>query len=116
MDDQTGVTAQRRRTPAEIEQIAAQFADSGLNRTEFCRQQRMSLGTLNRYLKRHECAAQGAGHGELVAVELAGAEGKRGRDSGCGLTLVLSRERRIEMEKGFDGPTLQRLISLLEKM
>ena len=34
----------------------------------------------------------------------------------CGLALVLSRGRRIEVEAGFDGPTLQRLINLLEKM
>jgi hypothetical protein len=103
----------RRRTRSEIEQIAAEFAGSGLNRTEFCRRQRMSWGTLNRYLRLRE---HGAADGGLVAVELAGTKGVTEHDSGCGLALVLSRGRRIEVGTGFDGPTLQRLISLLEKM
>ena len=38
------------------------------------------------------------------------------RDAGCGLAVVLSHERRIEVGAGFDEPTLQRLVNLLEKM
>ena len=117
MDELTGVTTQRRRTPAEIEQIVAGFAGSGVNRAEFCRRQGMSLGTLHRYLKRlREHAGDEAAKGGLVAVELAGTKWATAGDSNCGLALVLSRGRRIEVEAGFDGPTLQRLISLLEKM
>jgi hypothetical protein len=65
MDDQTGVTTQRR-TRAEIEQIVAEFAGSGLNRTEFCRRQHMSLGTLNRYLQRPAAGQDGDAHAGLV--------------------------------------------------
>ena len=108
---------QQRRTRAEIEQIVAEFADSGLNRTEFCRRHDMGLGTLNRYLKqRHEGADASEAHSGLVAVELAGTTLAIAHDYGCGLAVVLSRGRRIEVGAGFDEPTLQRLVNLLEKM
>lgn len=42
----------RRRTPAEIEQIVSGFESSGLNRSQFCRGQGLTLGVLNRYLQR----------------------------------------------------------------
>jgi transposase-like protein len=117
MNDETGITAQRRRPPAVIEQIVAGFADSGLNRTEFCRRHGMGLGTLNRYLKqRREGGDTGEAHSGLVAVELAGMTLATDHDSGCGLAVVLSRGRRIEVGAGFDEPTLQRLVNLLEKM
>jgi hypothetical protein len=117
MNDEAEVTAQRRRPPALIEQIVAGFADSGLNRTEFCRRHGMGLGTLNRYLKqRREGTDSDEADRGLVAVELAGTTLATGHDSGCGLAVVLSCGRRIEVEAGFDGPTLQRLVNLLEKM
>jgi transposase-like protein len=71
MNEEAGVTAkQRRRAQNEIEHIVAQYLGSGLNRTEFCRRHGMSLGTLNRYLKRQAARIEGSkGNGELVAVE-----------------------------------------------
>jgi len=117
MDETAAVTTHGRRTPAEIEQIVAGFADSGLHRSEFCRRHAMSLGTLNRYLQRlRQDGGDDTANDGLVAVELVGAKRTRECDSGCGLTLVLSRGHRIEVEKGFDGPTLERLIKLLEQM
>jgi mannose/fructose-specific phosphotransferase system component IIA len=68
----------------------------------------MSLGTLNRYLRRQ--AAGGKGNGELVAVELGG-----GKVSGS-LVAILSGGRKIEVEAGVDGPTLERLVRALESM
>ncbi len=117
MNDQTGRTAQQRRTRAEIEQIVAGFTGSGVNRTEFCRRHGMSLGTLNRYLKqRREQGDSGAADDGLLAVELAGGTLATDGDVGCDLAVVLSRGRKIEVGAGFDGPTLQRLVNLLEKM
>jgi hypothetical protein len=116
MDDQPGVTAQGRRTPAEIEQIAAAFAGSGLNRTEFCRRQHLGLGTLNRYLQRkRQEGERGRVSGGLVAVEVAGTKVGT-QDPGCGLTVVLASGRRVEVERGFDAATLQRLVLLLENV
>lgn len=113
MNDQTGASAQRRRTRGEIEQVVAEFAGSGLNRAAFCRGHGMSLGTLNRYLQRQREAGE-AMAGGLVAVELTGPRLASDRDPGWGLTVVLSRGRRIEVGASFDAPTLQRLINLLE--
>jgi hypothetical protein len=48
-----------------------------------------------------------------VPVELAST---RERESGCGLTIVLARGRRIEVGTGFDVATLERLIRVLETM
>jgi hypothetical protein len=116
MDDQPGVTAQRRRTPAEIEQMAAGFAGSGLSRTEFCRREHLGLGTLNRYLQRQRQNADTATRsGGLVAVEVAGPKVGM-HEPGCDLAIVLRRGRRIEVGAGFDGPTLERLVQLLENM
>ena len=114
MNDEPGVTVQRRRGPAEIEQIVAEFAQSGLRRTEFCRRHGMTLGTLHRYLRRMRGeSGSGTAKGGLVPVEVA--DGTR-HESGASLALVLLRGRRIEVGAGFDPTTLQRLVSLLEKM
>ena len=112
MNEETGVTAkQRRRAQNEIEHIVAQYLGSGLKRTEFCRRHGMSLGTVNRYLKRQAACIEGRkGNGELVAVELGG-----GKVSG-GLVAILSGGRKIEVGAGFDGPTLERLVRVLESM
>ncbi len=117
MDDETGVTEQRRRTRTEIKQLVAEFAGNGLNRTEFCRRQHMSLGTLNRYLRREASGQDGSAHGGLVAVELAGAKAITGHHAGRGgLAVVLPQGRKIEVEAGFDAATLERLIRLLENV
>ena len=117
MDNQPGVTAQqRRRAPAEIEQIAAAFAGSGLTRAEFCRREHLGLGTLNRYLQRqHQDVDSGAVGGRLVPIEVADSKVET-HEPGYGLAVVLTRGRRIEVGAGFDEPTLQRLVNLLEKM
>jgi hypothetical protein len=49
-----------------------------------------------------------------VAVELAGANG-RGNSDTAGLAVVLASGRTIEVGPGFDAPTLERLVSVLER-
>ena len=116
MSNEAGVTEQQqRRTRSEIAKIVAQFADSGLNRTEFCRRHGMYLGTLNRHLKRLRGSNTAPSDG-LVAVELAGSHFENDRNDGGGLAVLLSGGRRIEVSAGFDAPTLQRLVALLEAM
>lgn len=116
MDDQPGVATQRRRTPAEIEQIAGAFAGSGLTRTEFCRRQHLGLGTLNRYLQGQRREEMDTASGGLVSVEVAGPKVGTPGAPGCGLAVMLACGRRVEVETGFDAATLQRLVLLLENM
>lgn len=72
MTDEQGVVRKSRRAPAEIEQIVSEFEVSGLNRSQFCRRQGLTLGTLNRYLKRLRAGSNcGASTAALLAVELA---------------------------------------------
>lgn len=116
MSDEARITEQRRRTRSEVAQIVAQFADSGLNRTEFCRHHGISWETLNRHLKRMQLASTSRTGDGLVAVELVGSGLVNDHKYHGELVVVLSRDRRIEVRAGFDAATLQRLVALLENM
>jgi len=113
MRDQPGVLVKQRRTRAEIKQIVAEFATSGVTRTEFCRREQIGRSTLVRHLKRQakETSSVNAG---LIAVEVTGTRSERSRE--CALAVVLRRGHRIEVGAGFDAPTLQRLVLVLERM
>jgi len=115
MTDEQGVVGKKRRTPAEIGQIVSQYQSSGLNRSQFCRREGLTLGVLNRYLqRRHEASGSGGSGDGLVAVELAGKKLWAESGGSCGLAVVLERGRRIAVSAGFDAATLQRLVRVLE--
>jgi len=115
MTDEQSVMEKRRRRPAEIEQIACEFESSGLNRSQFCRRQGLTLGVLNRYLQRRQAASGSGASGDgLVAVELVGKKLSAEGAASCGLAVVLARGRRIAVSVGFDAATLQRLVQVLE--
>jgi len=117
MTSEQGVAGRRRRTAAEIEQIVREFESSGLNRSQFCRRHGLTLGVLNRCLRRLLAGGWGAGSGDrLIAVELAGKRQDAEAASSCGLAVVLGRGRRIAVSTGFDATTLQRLVHVLERM
>jgi hypothetical protein len=115
-EEQVGAQKMRR-TAAEIEQIVSEYKSSGLNRSQFCRSRGLTLGVLNRYLKRLRAAANGGGGGDgLVAVEWGGKKPSAKRAGSCGLSVVLRSGREIEVNAGFDAATLQRLMEVLETM
>ena len=114
MSDQPGVSTKQRRTSAEVKQIAAGFASSGLTKVEFCRREQISSSMLYRHLQQAEETSTAAAEAGLIAVEVMGGRLERGSDSG--LSVVLPRGRRIEVGAGFDGATLQRLLRVLERM
>src|SRR5215469_6143224 len=116
MNAEQRVASRQRRTRAEVEQLVAEFESSGMRRSEFCRSRGLSWGTLNRHLKRQ----RGQRHavkavGRLLTVELASPDRTGQRESG-GLAVVLASGRRIEVGSGFDTHTLQRLVSVLERV
>ena len=93
----------------------SQFESSGLNRSQFCRRQGLTLGVLNRCLKRLGAACgSGASNEGLVAVELADKKLSAERADRWGLAVVLASGRRIAVSTGFDAATLRRLVQVLE--
>ena len=121
MNNTATQTESRRRSRAEVATLAAGFEQSGLNRTEYCRQHGLSLSTLNRYRK------GASNHGgikagvvtharpavSLIPVDVVERELAH-KSPRTGLTIELTGGRRIGVDTGFDADTLRRLITVLE--
>jgi hypothetical protein len=54
--------------------------------------------------------------GRLVPVELAAKKSPTQHETSCGLAVVLSGGRRIEVHPDFDTNTFERLVSALERV
>lgn len=125
---------QQRRSRAEAEELVDAFELGGLRRREFCVKHGVALGTLDFWRKRRRqergtvASNRGArlkvdaraepanGGSRLVAVELAGLpERTRTQTGGGGIAVVVSQGRRIEVSRGFDAATLERLLDVLER-
>ena len=119
MTAKTELSAPKRRTRAEVQQLVAEFVSSGMRRSEFCRSRGLSFGTLHRHLKkqrwnRKSRAATAAGR--LVPVELAARKSPTRHEASCGLAVILPGGRRIEVHPGFDTNTFERLVNALERV
>jgi hypothetical protein len=113
------VSSHKRRTCAEVQELVAEFMSSGMLRSEFCRSRRLSFGTLNRHLKdqRWKKKSRAASSADrLVPVELDARKLPTQHEPSCGLAVVLSGGRRIEVHPDFDTDTFERLVSLLERV
>ena len=113
------LSAPKRRTRAEVQQLVAEFVSSGMQRSEFCRSRRLSFGTLNRHLKEQRWKRKspaGSSAGRLVPVELAAKNSPKQHEPRCGLAVVLPGGRRIEVHPDFDTNTFERLESALERV
>jgi hypothetical protein len=89
-----------------------------MRRSEFCRSRGLSLSTLNRHLKKQSCKRKSraaSSVGGLVPVELAARKSQTPQEPNCGLAVVLSHGRRIEVGPDFDTKTFERLMSALER-
>lgn len=119
MNGEQRVAARRRRTRAEVRRLVAEFVSSGMGRSEFCQSRGLSLGTLDRHLKKRRWKRKtrnAPAEGKLVPVELAIRKPPAEHPASCGLAVVLSGGRRIEVQRDFDVHTLERLVSVLERM
>ena len=100
-DEQSGL----RKGDARLPRLSRSFGSSGLNRSQFCRRQGLTLGVLNRCLKRLGAACGGGASSDgLVGVELAGQKLGADRADGCDLAVVLASGRRIFGVVFFDIP------------
>lgn len=105
----------RRRGPAEVARLVAEFQAAGVSRTEFCRRHGLALSTLNRYQRRISPSTPMAGADQWLKVELSGGSRAGGSNSGSsGVTLILAGGRRIEVGRGFDASTLIELVRVLD--
>jgi hypothetical protein len=119
MTAKTELSAPKRRTRAEIQQLVSEFVSSGMRRIEFCRSRQLSFSTLDRLLKRRRWKRRRrpvSSAGRLVPVELAAKRSPVQQEPSCGLAVVLSGGRRIEVHPDFDTNTFERLVSALERV
>jgi hypothetical protein len=108
------IEVRRRRSRAEAEQLVVEYEASGLSCVEFCRKQGLSLATLARYRKRRSQGNPGSGD-RWVAVEVSAASPAPEGGVSSGLAVALQGGRRIEIGRGFDAPTLVKLLGVLER-
>jgi hypothetical protein len=125
----------RRRSPAEIAQLLAEYERSGLSRSAFCREKGITGITLQAYELRQRrmerdtarekgpagerWGAQEGGETSLqkrwLAVEVKGAPSAEVGGGATGLAVLLPGGYRIEISRQFDGETLKRLLSVVER-
>ncbi len=119
MSGEQQVPARSRRTRAEVRRLVAEFVNSGMRRSEFCRSRGLSFSTLDRHLKKRRWKRRtrsAPADGKLVAVELAIGKPPAEQQASCGLAVVLSGGRRIEVHRDFDVHTFERLVGVLERV
>jgi hypothetical protein len=119
MSGEQRVSAHKRRTRAEVQQLVAEFMSSGMRRSEFCRSRDLSFSTLDRHLKKRRWKRRRrpvSSAGRLLKVALAAKKSPTQHDATCGLAVVLPGGRRIEVRPDFDTSTFERLVSVLERV
>jgi hypothetical protein len=109
-------SVRRRRSRVEVEKLVAEYEASGLTRDVFCQQRGLSVVTLDKYRRRVQKWAR-SGAGPMLPVEVVLSTGSNCAARGYGVLVVESRSgRRIEVGRGFDAETLERLLKILDKV
>src|ERR1700738_4718008 len=119
MNGEQQEAVRRRRTRAEVRQLVSEFVNSGMRRSEFCQSRGLSLSTLDRHLRKWRWKRKTRStpaNDNLVAVELAIKKPAAEQPASCGLVVVLSGGRRIEVQRDFDVHTFERLVSVMERV
>lgn len=114
-EKQETLEPRRRRTRTEVEELVAEFHRSGATQKQFCLNHRLALSTLQRYLHIGPKKGKTLAQSRLVAVEVAHSSRLREPEVGCGLALVWADGSKLEVQRGFDEATLERLLSVLER-
>ena len=100
-----------------MEKLVAEYEASGLPRDVFCQQRGLSVGALDRYRWRVQKRGR-SGAGPMLPVEVVWSTAQSpNNDTGHGGVLVveLRSGRRIEVRRGFDAGTLERLLTVLDR-
>jgi hypothetical protein len=118
MTAKTELSAPKRRTRAEVQQLVAEFVSSGMRQSEFCQSRDLSFSTLDRHLKKRRWKRKRravSSASPLVAVELDTRKSPKQHEPSCGLAVVLPGGRRIEVHPDFDTSTFERVVGILER-
>lgn len=114
---EVGVT-HRRRSFAEVQALVGEFESSGLLRAAFCQQRGLAVGTLDKYRQRVHGRRPSGGNAfvpvEVVPGAVREVNGAAMRDGA--LVVELRSGRRIEVRRGFDAGTLERLLAVLDRV
>ena len=108
----------RRCSFSEVQALVAEFEASGLMLADFCQQRGLAVGTLDKYRQRVHGGQRLEGR-SFVPVEVVPSAGQdvhrvAGRDGV--LFVELRSGHRIEVRRGFDADTLERLLTVLDKV
>ena len=117
MSEAVGIVVRRHRSRVEADRLAVEFEQSGLTRQAFCAQHGLPVRTLTRYCKRRRPETPAAAS-RILPVEFvsSGAPPPLTGVSRGGLWVELGNGRRIAVAQGFDAPTLERLVAVLEQV
>src|SRR6266403_2177731 len=86
MTAKTELSAPKRRTRAEVQQLVAEFVSSGIRRSQFCQSRGLSFSTLDRHLKKLRWKRRRkpiSSAGRLVPVELAARRAPKQQEPRC---------------------------------
>jgi len=110
----------RRRSRVEVEKLVAEYEASGLRRDAFCQQRGLSVAALDKYRRRVRQGRRPSA-GPMLPVEVVRctpelATPEQASSHVDGVLVVESRNgRRIEVRRGFDAGTLERLLTVLDR-
>ncbi len=90
-----------------------EWGSGGLSIRDFCDAQQISEASF--YAWRRTIARRDADAARFVPVHIVADEQPAREAMADGLELVLAGGRRLRVGPGFDGPTLRRLLALLEE-
>jgi hypothetical protein len=111
-------TKQGRRSWSEVQALVAEYEASGLMRAAFCQQRGLAVGTLDKYRLRVHGGRQSVSRAfvpiEVVPSTARDVNGVARRDGA--LVVELRSGRRIEVFRGFDSGTLERLLTILDRV
>ncbi len=98
-----------------MEKLVAEFEASGLRRDAFCQQRGLSVAALDKYRRRVRQVPRRQA-APMLPVELVSRTSEQAGSHGDGVLVVESRSGwRIEVRRGFDAGTLERLLTVLDR-
>jgi len=105
----------KRRSRVEVEKLVAEFEASGLRRAAFCQQRGLSVAALDKYRRRARQVPRPSA-APMLPVEVVSRTSEQASSHVDGVLVVESCNGwRIEVRRGFDAGTLERLLTVVDR-